>query len=116
MNEEVEQILEDRARAYMAKTTQAEPVAWMIKLWSPELGEYFDYKASLAQVPRDSRDWTPLYAAPQPARRPLDRWQFADILARERMQWTKSQPLFEFEFGEAIVRAVERAHAIGEKK
>ena len=46
-------------------------------------------------------------------RKPLDRWQIADILARERMQWTKSQPLFEFEFGEAIVRAVEREHGIG---
>lgn len=49
----------------------------------------------------------------QPARQPLDRWHIADILARERMQWTKSQPLFEFEFGEAIVRAIERAHGIG---
>ena len=79
MNEEVEQILEDRARAYMAKTqlAQAAPVT-----------------------------------QPAPAAQPLDRWQIADILARERMQWTKSQPLFEFEFGEAIVRAVERAHGI----
>ena len=44
---------------------QTAPVAWRIKLCSPDLGEYVDYKGALAQIPRDSRNWTPLYATPQ---------------------------------------------------
>ena len=54
----------DNLRAAL-RSAQAEPVAWRIKLCSPDLGEYVDYKGALAQIPRDSRNWTPLYATPQ---------------------------------------------------
>ena len=78
------------------------------KLKPPELTPLQACRAELAALRAAQAE-----PVAQPARQPLDRWHIADILARERMQWTKSQPLFEFEFGEAIVRAVEREHGIG---
>jgi hypothetical protein len=47
-----------------------EPVAWMRTLFSPELGEFFDYKDGAFANETDSVGWTPLYTtppAPQPA-------------------------------------------------
>jgi hypothetical protein len=43
-----------------------EPVAWMRTLFSPELGEFFDYKDGAFANETDSVGWTPLYTAPQP--------------------------------------------------
>ena len=42
------------------------PVAWMRTLFSPELGEFFDYKDGAFANETDSVGWTPLYTAPQP--------------------------------------------------
>lgn len=41
-----------------------EPVAWMRKMFSPELGEFFDYKDGAFARETDCQGWTPLYTAP----------------------------------------------------
>jgi hypothetical protein len=43
------------------------PVAWMRKLFSPELGEFFDYKDGSFAKETDSDGWTPLYTTPPAA-------------------------------------------------
>ena len=47
----------------LAKPDQ-EPVAWTRKLFSPELGEFFDYKDGAFARETDSEGWTPLYTNP----------------------------------------------------
>jgi hypothetical protein len=47
-------------------TPVQEPVAWMRTLFSPELGEFFDYKDGAFANETDSVGWTPLYTTPQP--------------------------------------------------
>jgi hypothetical protein len=48
------------------QSLQQEPVAWMRKLFSPELGEFFDYKDGAFANETDSEGWIPLYTSPQP--------------------------------------------------
>ena len=49
---------------------EQEPVAWFRKLFSPEIGEFFDYKDGAFAREADSKGWTPLYITP-PQRKPL---------------------------------------------
>ena len=51
----------------LAKLEKAEPVAWMRKLFLPELGEFFDYKDGAFAKETDTDGWTPLYTT-QPQR------------------------------------------------
>ena len=44
--------------------SEPEPVAWTRKLFSPELGEFFDYKDGAFARETDSEGWTPLYTNP----------------------------------------------------
>jgi hypothetical protein len=52
---------------------EQEPVAWMRKLFSPELGEFFDYKDGSFAKETDSDGWTPIYTTPpaQPEQEPV---------------------------------------------
>ena len=50
--------------------SEPEPVAWTRKLFSPELGEFFDYKDGAFARETDSEGWTPLYTNP-----PQRTWQ-----------------------------------------
>ena len=54
----------DAGRQAIAEAEKQEPVAWMRKLFSPELGEFFDYKDGAFANETDSEGWTPLYTSP----------------------------------------------------
>ena len=55
-----------------------EPVAWTRKLFSPELGEFFDYKDGAFARETDSEGWTPLYTTP-PQRKPMTDEEIEDL-------------------------------------
>jgi hypothetical protein len=55
-----------------------EPVAWMRKLYSPEIGEFFDYKDGAFARETDSEGWTPLYTTP-PRREPEQEAHIKDL-------------------------------------
>ena len=51
---------------------EQEPAAWRRKRFSPELGEYFEYKRRIFSKETDGEDWTPLYTTPpQPKQEPV---------------------------------------------
>ena len=57
---------------------EQEPVAWTRKLFSPEIGEFFDYKDGAFARETDSKGWTPLYTTP-PQRKPLTDEEIEEI-------------------------------------
>ena len=50
---------------------EQEPAAWRRKRFSPELGEYFEYKRRIFSKETDGEDWIPLYTTPQPEQEPV---------------------------------------------
>jgi hypothetical protein len=48
----------------LGQEIEQEPVAWMRKMFSPELGEFFDYKDGAFANETYSEGWTPLYTTP----------------------------------------------------
>jgi len=59
------ELLLDAARIIEALAQpEQEPVAWMKKMFSPELGEFFDYKDGAFAKETDCQGWTPLYTTP----------------------------------------------------
>ena len=61
---------------------EQEPVAWFRKLFSPEIGEFFDYKDEAFARETDSKGWTPLYTTP-PKLKPLTGWQPIETAPRD---------------------------------
>lgn len=57
-----------------------EPVAWTKKLWSPDLGYFWDYKDGAFAMETDKEDWIPLYTAPV---------QSQDAQDAKRYRWLK---------------------------
>jgi len=53
--------------AVLAKLREQEPVAWMREGWGPDCGPYVEIYRDDEMGWRDRKEWTPLYAAPQPA-------------------------------------------------
>ena len=93
---------------------EQEPVAWTRKLFSPELGEFFDYKDGAFARETDSEGWTPLYTTPpQPTQVKLtddEIWKFWCL--RPEIPEGENDSM-EAEFV-AAVRAVLAAHGINE--
>ena len=96
------------------KVPEPEPVAWTRKLFSPELGEFFDYKDGAFARETDSEGWTPLYTTPpQPTQVKLtddEIWKFWCL--RPEIPEGENDSM-EAEFV-AAVRAVLAAHGINE--
>ena len=65
-----EQFYPDIGKPKFVAQPEQEPVAWFRKLFSPEIGEFFDYKDGAFARETDSKGWTPLYVTP-PQRKPL---------------------------------------------
>jgi len=82
---------------------EQEPVAWFRKLFSPEIGEFFDYKDGAFARETDSEGWTPLYTTP-PQRKPMTDEEIEDLYFDK------------FSMGElkAFARAIEATHNIKE--
>ena len=85
---------------------EQEPAAWRRKRFSPELGEYFEYKRRIFSKETDGEDWTPLYTTP-PHCKPLPYEQLDSL-------WqTTDTGDFELDIRE-FARAIEAAHGIKE--
>ena len=59
-----EQFYPDIGKPKFVAQPEQEPVAWFRKLFSPEIGEFFDYKDGAFARETDSEGWTPLYTTP----------------------------------------------------
>ena len=62
-------------------------MAWTRKLFSPELGEFFDYKDGAFARETDSEGWTPLYTTP-PLRKPLTDEQY-EAIVEDLAEWSR---------------------------
>ena len=90
----------------LAQPKEPEPAAWRRKRFSPELGEYFEYKRRIFSKETDGEDWTPLYTTPTHCK-PLPYEQLDSL-------WqTTDTGDFELDIRE-FARAIEAAHGIKE--
>ena len=113
----------------LGQEIEQEPVAWMRKMFSPELGEFFDYKDGAFANETYSEGWTPLYTTPPqrteqclgfdvvidpsmpanamkfvepPQRKPLTDDLLTDLWYKQSLDWME------------FARAIEAAHGIKE--
>jgi hypothetical protein len=108
-----EQFYPDIGKPKFVAQPEQEPVAWTRKLFSPELGEFFDYKDGPFARETDSKGWTPLYTTP-PQRKPLtdERVSF-EAYTIDPGDWNDLRLKFAWHKGfNEGARAIEAAHGI----